>query len=276
LQAAMGLLDDLKQQADTLRQKEQVSQEEIIQNLLLAHAKLKDALHYWVELFNSLNVIKPQISRVYYLEGGATRMDNLRQSDYNVNGRRLTLDHKDYIEAIVLRFRCATEQKLTVEKQTDPVVTRMREHLWTNNIKFDLKEIRNDRGYVERGIFTIPCEVPVMVTMVGDLENGRIKIVAKNLEKFGEYTNVYDFDEFGKEILEELGKVIIAKPNNFRTLGRHQEALRATSTRPPRAAGEAPLHQYPVDPAPPTASPMDDISDPTKSFLGSIKSILKR
>ena len=262
----MGLLDDLKQQADTLRQKEQVSQEEISQNLLLAHAKLKDALHYWVELFNSLNVIKPQISRVYYL----------RQSDYNVNGRRLTLDHKDYIEAIVLRFRCATEQKLTVEKQTDPVVTRMREHLWTNNIKFDLKEIRNDRGYVERGIFTIPCEVPVMVTMVGDLENGRIKIVAKNLEKFGEYTNVYDFDEFGKEILEELGKVIIAKPNNFRTLGRHQEALRATSTRPPRAAGEAPLHQYPVDPAPPTASPMDDISDPTKSFLGSIKSILKR
>ena len=74
----MGLLDDLKQQADTLRQKEQVSQEEISQNLLLAHAKLKDALHYWVELFNSLNVIKPTISRVYYLEGGATRLDDLR------------------------------------------------------------------------------------------------------------------------------------------------------------------------------------------------------
>ena len=99
----MGLLDDLKQQADTLRQKEQVSQEEISQNLLLAHAKLKDALHYWVEQFNSLNVIKPSITRVYYLEGGATRMDDLHQSDYNVNGRRLTLDHKDYIEAIILR-----------------------------------------------------------------------------------------------------------------------------------------------------------------------------
>ena len=143
----MGLLDDLKQQADTLRQKEQVSQEEISQNLLLAHAKLKDALHYWVELFNSLNVIKPAITRVYYLEGGGLRMENLRQSDYNVNGRRLTLDHKDYIEAIVLRFRCASDQKLTIEKQTDPVVQRMREHLWTNNLKFDLKEIRNERGY---------------------------------------------------------------------------------------------------------------------------------
>jgi hypothetical protein len=271
----MGLLDDLKQQADSLRQKEQVSQEEISQNLLLAHAKLKDALHYWVELFNSLNVIKPPIIRVYYLEGGATRLDNLLQSDYNVNGRRLTVDHKDYIEAIILRFRCASDQRLTIEKQTDPVVQRMREHLWSNNLKFDLKEIRNERGYTERGIFTLPCEVPVVVTMSGDLENGRIKIVAKNLEKFGEYTNQYDFDEFGKEVLEELGKVIIAKPNNFRTLGRHQESLRATTTRPPQPAAKA-APQYPAEPAPAPAAAADGNGDPTKSFLGSIKSILRR
>ena len=273
----MGLLDDLKQQADTLRQKEQVSQEEINQNLLLAHAKLKDALHYWVELFNSLNVIKPSITRTYYLEGGASTLDGLHQSDYNVNGRRLTLDHKDYIEAIVLRFRCASDQKLTIEKQTDAVVQRMREHLWTNNLKFDLKEFRNERGYTERGIFTINCEVPVMVTMIGDLENGRIKIVCKNLEKLGEFTNVYEFDEFNKEVLEELGKVIIAKPNNFRTLGRHQESMRATAPRVPRPDVETrPPVSRPQPQAQPQQAPLDDVSDPTKSFLGSIKSILKR
>ena len=273
----MGLLDDLKQQADTLRQKEQVSQEEINQNLLLAHAKLKDALHYWVELFNSLNVIKPSITRTYYLEGGASTLDGLHQSDYNVNGRRLTLDHKDYIEAIVLRFRCASDQKLTIEKQTDAVVQRMREHLWTNNLKFDLKEFRNERGYTERGIFTINCEVPVMVTMIGDLENGRIKIVCKNLEKLGEFTNVYEFDEFNKEVLEELGKVIIAKPNNFRTLGRHQESMRATAPRVPRPDAETrPPVSRPQTQTQPQQAPLDDVSDPTKSFLGSIKSILKR
>ena len=118
------------------------------------------------------------------------------------------------------------------------MVQRVREHLWSNNLKFELKEVRNERGYIERGIFTVPCEVPVMVTMVGDLENAHIRIVCKNLEKFGEYTNIYDFDEFGKEVLEELGKVIIAKPNNFRTMGRHQERLRTTATRPLRPASE--------------------------------------
>jgi hypothetical protein len=214
----MGLLDDLKQQADSLRLKQQVSQKELNQNLLLAHAKLEDALRYWVDLFNSLNVIKPVIPRYYYLEGGATTLENLLQCDYNANGRRLTVDHKDYIDAIVLRFRCVGDQKLTLEKQTDPLVQRMREHLWANNLKFDVKEIRNERGYLERGIFTVLCEVPVMLTIAADHENAQIKITAKNLEKFGEYAYIFDFDEFGKEVMEELVKVIIAKPSKFRTM----------------------------------------------------------
>ncbi len=261
----MGLLDDLKRQADSLRQKQQVTQEEISQNLLLAHAKLKDALHYLIELFNSLNVIKPVVPRYYYLEGGVSKLEDLLQCDYNVNGRRLTLDHKDYIEAIVLRFRCIADDTLILEKESEPMVKRLREHLWANNVKFDLREIRNERGYVERGIFTIFCDVPVVVTIAADLENAQIKIVTKNLEKLGEYAYTYDFDEFGPEILEELAKVIIAKPNTFRTLGKHQAAMRTTASRPPRIEAD--------DSAP---EQMSDGINPGKSFIGNIKSKLNR
>jgi hypothetical protein len=266
----MGLLDDLKQQADTLRQKQQVTQEELNENLLSAHGKLKDALHYWIEMFSSLNVIKPVVPRFYYLEGGVSKLDNLLQCDYNVNGRRLTLDHHDYIEAIVLRFSCVADAKLVMEKQSDPMVKRLRDHLWANNLRFDLKEVRNERGYTERGIFTVICDVPVTVTIAADLENAQIKIITKNLEKLGEYTYIYDFDEFGKEILEELAKVIIAKPNVFRTLGRYQAAMRTTTTRA--------LRMQPDDPGPaqPMPASMEDASDPAKSFIGNIKSILKR
>lgn len=266
----MGLLDELKQQANSVREKQQVSQAELNQNLLLAHAKLKDALHYWVEVFNSLNVIKPVIPRHYYLEGGSTTLENLLQCDYNVNGRRLTLDHRDYIEAIVLRFRCAADQKLTIEKNTNPLVQRLREHLWSNNLKFDVKEVRNDRGYVERGIFTVLCEVPVLITILADLENAQVKIIAKNLEKFGEYTYIYDFDEFGNEVLDELGKVIIAKPNQFRGLGKRQAAMRTTMVRASRIEPDDRAASLPMQ------SATQDAGDPTKTLLGNIKSILKR
>lgn len=266
----MGLLDDLKQQADSLRQKQQVTQAELNQNLQAAHARLKDGLRYLVELFNSLNIIKPVVPRYYYLEGGVTRLDDLMQCDYNCNGRRLTVDHKDYIDAIVLRFRCAGDGQLTIEKQSDPMVQRLRDHLWTHALKFDVNEARNERGYVERGTFTIKCEVPVTITISADLENALIKITCKNLEKLGEYTYAYDFDEFGKEVLEELGKVILAKPNVFRTTGRRQQAMNTTTNL--RAAREAVAAQ--PDPDPRFEEPVT--ADQSKSLMGNIKSLLKR
>jgi hypothetical protein len=266
----MGLLDDLKQQADSLRQKQQVTQAELNQNLQLAHAGLKDGLHYLVDLFNSLNVIKPVVPRYYYLEGGVSKLENLLQCDYNCNGRRLTVDHKDYIEAIVLRFRCVGNGQVTIEKQSDPMVQRLRDHLWTHALKFDVNEVRNERGYVERGIFTLKCEVPVTITIAGDLENAQIKITTKNLEKLGEYVYVYDFDEFGKDVLEELGKVIIAKPNNFRTTGRRQQSMATTTNL--RAAREATSAQ--PDPVPSPAA--DPAGEQGKGLMGNIKSLLKR
>ena len=228
----MGLLDELKQQAvialKEQQEKEQVTQMGRDQKLQLAHAKLKDALHYWVELFDSLNVIKPKIPRHYYLESGTIKLENLMQCDYNVNERRLTLNHVEFIEAIVLHYRCVADGKLTIEKHMDPVVRRMREHLVTNNLKFDLKEFSNDYGYIERGVFTVTREVPVTINIVADMANMQVKISTKNLEKFGDYTYIFDFDEFGKELSEELAKVIMAKPSMFRTMGRHQQAMRAT------------------------------------------------
>ncbi len=260
----MGLLDDLKQQADSLRQKQHLTQAELNQNLQLTHVRLKDGLHYLVDLFNSLNIIKPVVPRHYYVEGGVTKFENLLQCDYNCNGRRLTVDHRDYIEAIVLRFRCVGDGKITIEKVSDPLVQRLRDYLWTNALKFDVQEVRHERGYVERGIFTVACEVPVTITIAADPENTQIRIITKNLEKLGEYLYLYDFDEFGKEVLEELGKVIIAKPNSFRTTGRHQQAMTTSSARAPRAD---------ADKAPPA---VEDPETSDHSFLGNIKSLLKR
>ena len=266
----MGLLDELKQQAEVLHHQQQASQEERNQSLLRAHAKLKDALHYWVELFNSLNVIKPVIPRNYYLDSGAAGFDNLMQYDYNVNGRRLTRDHRDYIEAIVLRFRCAAERKVTIEKQGDRLVQQMREYLWMNNLRFDIKEIRNERGYVERGIFTLNCEVPVMINIAADLEKSQIAIITANFETLGKYEYYYDYDEFGNEILEEIAKAILGKPNAFRTLGRYQQAMRVTPTRVAHREIDDSAQPQPLQTGP------DHAGDPARGFVGNLNPILKR
>ena len=266
----MGLLDELKQQADALRLKQQQSEEKLGRQLQLAHAKLSETLRYWITLFDSLNVIRPSIARCYFLDGGSVRLDNLMQRDYAVNGRRATRDHRDYIEAVVLRFRCAAERKVTIEKQGDRLVQQMRDYLWMNNLRFDIKEIRNERGYVERGIFTLNCEVPVMINIAADLEKSQIAVITANFETLGKYEYYYDYDEFGNEILEEIAKAILGKPNAFRTLGRYQQAMRVTPTRVAHREIDDSAQPQPLQTGP------DHAGDPARGFVGNLNPILKR
>ena len=137
----MGLLDDLKRQAEAVALREKSVQDTRTAKLQAVHAHLSSALQYWVEFFKTLNVLKPNVARNYFLEG-STQLAGLVQCDYNVNGRRLTEEHRDYIDAIVLRFRCAAPGTIVVEKESQAIVTRLQEHLWRHGLKFDLKERR--------------------------------------------------------------------------------------------------------------------------------------
>jgi hypothetical protein len=217
----MSLLDDLKQQAESLALRERAVQDNRSAKLQAAHSRLSAALQYWVEFFKTLNVVKPPVLRNYYLEG-SNQLAGLVQCDYNVNGRRLTVDHRDYIDAIVLRFRCAAPGKIIIEKESQALVTRLQEHLWRHGLKFDLKETRGNGAYVERGTFSIQNEVVVTMTIAAEMDDAQIKLTVRNLPRLGEDTYVYDNDEFGPELFEEIGKAVLGQANQLRTLGRRQ------------------------------------------------------
>src|SRR5215213_579835 len=208
----MGLLDELKQQAESVLVKQRTTEENESQKLQASHTRMKSALQYWVDFFKALNVVHPVIFRNYYIEG-STQLNNLVQCDYDVNSRRMTVGHQDYINSIELRFRCASDTPVTVEKQSDVMVKRLREQLWQHGLKFELREIRREGAYIERGVFTIDADVTVRLTMTADLAASHIKLSVRNLERLYEYSYVYDDDEFGPEVMEEIGKAILGQPN---------------------------------------------------------------
>jgi hypothetical protein len=222
----MGILDDLKQQAESVLVTKRTTQETHNEKLQASHARMKAALQYWVDFFKALNIVKPVIPRNYYIEGSA-QLENLIQCDYDVNSRRITVQQQDYIDSIELRYRCASDVAITVEKESDVLVKRLREHLWQHGLKFDLREIRKEGAYIERGIFTIHGDVTVRLTMTAELDNSQIRLTVRNLERLGEYSYLYDDSEFSSELLEEVGKAILGKPHKMRAMGRLQSAALA-------------------------------------------------
>ncbi len=264
----MSLLDDLKNQAEVLRKRQQSGSALHDHYFREIHERLKLVYQHMNELAKSLNTIRPEVIRYFYIEG-STVLEGLRQADYQVSARRKTIDHADYFEELVVRTRCVGTEKLRFAKESEPLVTRMREFLWGNSLKFDLRESRSERGYVQSGTFTVEPEVPVSITVSGVPERGHILIVTRNLEKLGEVTYTYEIDEVDTPLLEELTRLLIGKPNQFRRMGKHQQPMRP-------AQRARPVTETPVpEPEPPV---IDDLpaEDSPKSILGSLRSLLRR
>lgn len=262
----MGLLDDLKQQAESRKQEEQTNQAEKRRNLQAVNAALRGAFQYFTELANSLNILKPEVARSFYIES-TTKLDNLRQLNYRVRDRRKTVDQQDYFEEVALRFSWAGSQALVIEKDSPMLIPRLRDYLAGYNLRFECREIKNDRSVVERAVFTIEPEVIASAAFAGNWDTGMIRLTLKNIEVLGSVDYQYDATELDGTLFEELVKLVLGKPNNLRNLGRHQEMLRTT----PRLRATISEVQYPS---------VEQLSAPesgTKSsLLDNLKSLLKR
>lgn len=262
----MGLLDDLKQQVESQRQQEQSDQADKSRGVKAMHAKLHEVARYFTELANSLNLIKQQVVRSFYIEGTNT-LDDLRQCDYAVRERRKTIEHEDYLEEVSLRYRCLGERNLVIEKESQ-LVQRTESLLWSYNLRFENREVRNDRGLIERAVFTITKDVPAAVAFISDADPGKIKLIIKNVERLGGLHYEYDASEVNGELLEEIAKLVLGKPNNLRQIGKYQEMVRSTPRLTP-AMTETP------DP-PPSQQQMSPAPEPQGGLVDNLKSLLKR
>lgn len=227
----MKFLDELKKEAEERKQQEALETQSKLsalgQNFMQLQAKLREIYAYLDDLVKQLNVVKPIVLRSYSIEG-LGNFEGLNQKEYALNKTHKSIDNKDFIDTITLRLKCTAKSALSTEKDSPGLIKTMCEYLWDFNIKFELQEMKNQRGFVDRAVFKVPCEVPVTVAFNGDLEKSTIKIQVKNLERLGESTLTYEIDEIDEQFLDEFSKFLVGKPNHFRQLGKYQSTARTS------------------------------------------------
>lgn len=230
----MGLLDDLRKEAEELKRKQleetQNKIQSLNQNFVLVQGKLAQVYRFLHELVNQLNVVQLPVTRSYYI-GSFGQVDGMRQTDYAVATKNFTLDNRDFIKEIHLRYKCVTDRELKVTKESEAAVEQFRDYLWRNNLKFDCHEIRHPRGYLEKGEFTLSSAILVSFVVSADFDQAKIRIASRNFELLGISEFVYDAEEIDDALLDEFGKALLGKPNAFRTLGKAQAALIKARTR---------------------------------------------
>lgn len=224
----MAFLDDLKKEAEARKVLEQTQTqsklETVSQNFLAVQSEFREILRYLQELTNQLNVLDLDIKRSYVIEGVGL-VDNFRQADYAVSTDSMRIGQKDFINAIYLRFKCTTDRAITIERDNPAQIEVQKDYLWQNNLKYECREYKNDRGLVHRAVFDVTREIPVSIKISADFEHARIFFLFKNFNGLTVNEFTYELNEVTGEFLDEFAKYLVDKPNNFRNLGQHQLKL---------------------------------------------------
>ncbi|MGE5522957.1 MAG: hypothetical protein ACM3SS_04515 [Rhodospirillaceae bacterium] len=263
----MDLLDELKRQAESQKKQQEAREQDQAQILTSIHEALGGMSKYFTELANSLNVVKPEVARNYVVHGTST-LQRLLQGDYFVRERKKSIDFRDYFEQVTLRFHAVGQQVLSIECFADHATDRLRNYLQAYGLRFETQAFRNDRGVTLRTVFSVLPDVPATITAVADWNTGTIRLKMRNVETIGDAEYCYEPAEVDRKLLDELAKLILGQPNEFRTMGRHQESLRVRIVA--RPIERAPEHQAQAESLPvrqPESKP---------GLFGGLKSLWKK
>jgi hypothetical protein len=211
----MGLLDDLKRQADQVRTQENLQRTVKDENIRVVESAMARTFQYLMELFKQLGVLKPT-NPVAYAIPGVGDLANLQFTDSHVDYRKKKIGDKDYYDRIEFYLKWSLPQNLVVERDMPPAAKKVRDMLWSVNVKFSEEEIKGPQGTVLKTRFTIPSAMVTEAEIRADHNERRILFSGKNLLRLGRDDFVIPADDLNDSSLDEFAKVLIGQPSGFR------------------------------------------------------------
>ena len=238
-EGSVGLLDDLKKQADALKAQDTDRTESLRANAVAVDHALRRNFLYLNDLGKQLNVVQmPAPSRTRSRRCGD--INGLIVKDFFCDFRSKHFIDKDYYGEVHAPTACWSDKVLTVKKGPDEM-EKFRDFLWQSNIEHKSEQFRDERKVITHEVFKINCDFRVQAKIEGDHETGKIKIVTKNVGGFE--VDLFNLlaQEFNDNAVEEFAKFFIGRPNGWAGAREELGAERAPrAPPPPEAASRAP------------------------------------
>ena len=210
----MGLLDDLKKQADLARTHDSLQKSIREENVRAVEEAMHRLFLYLIDLFKQLAILKP-VNPINYSLTGIGDLKGLNYTDAFVDGRRKRVGDRDVYDYIDFWLKWTYPGNLVVERDMPQTIAKVKDLLWANNIKFTEEEKRNEQRSLVKVIFTIPKAVIVDFTARADHEGRRVLFFSKNALRLGVDDFAVPADELNEAVIEELAKMLIAQPSEF-------------------------------------------------------------
>lgn len=262
----MGLLDDLKKQADALKAQDVDRTESMRATAVSVDHSLRRTFLYLNDLGKQLNVVQMPSSFAFDL-ATVGKLDGLVVKDFFVDFRSKHFIDKDYYGEVQVGYRAFSDKILTVKKGPDDM-EKFRDLLWQSNIEHKSEQFRNERKVITHEVFKVKCDFRVQAKVEGDHETGKLKIVTKNVGAFEmDIFNLFA-SEMNDQGVEEFAKFMIGRPNQW------QDFVKRSAL---NSRGNAPMPPRPkVEPKYVVQNVPEPQPEEKRGLLGSLKSLIPK
>jgi len=211
----MGLLDDLKKQADMVKS-QQLSRASFLQeSIKLVDAKMHQTFLYLNELLKQLAVLKPTNPTAYSIPGVGD-FQNLAFIEAFIDYRKKKIGDRDYYDNITLFIKWASPVSLSVERDMPAAIQKVTDVLWSFGIKFTEEKINKPGGGFEKMKFTVPSNVTCDITIKADHDSARLVVKGKHFFRLGADELRIPAAEVDEALLEEFAKMLIGQSSTLR------------------------------------------------------------
>ncbi|MDP1613495.1 MAG: hypothetical protein Q8M11_20745 [Sulfuritalea sp.] len=209
-----GLLAQLKRQAE--ERLAATTQDVALEaaRMRMIDEGLRAAYRYLNDLAQQLNVLKPPFPGAYQL-GTVLRLESPKWHDSQADFRRKVGPTEDLpYERVSFRYVLRGDSPIVLEK-SDHVVETTRKALSDFGLTFKLDEMKNFKGFVERGRFTVQPEIKAGLLFEADYGKGEIHLRTRNVQRFGSVNYRVPAEAITEQTLEEIALLILGESSQF-------------------------------------------------------------
>ena len=211
----MGLLDDLKAQADALRQQQTVDTAALERNTALTESACRSLLNYFNSLTQHLNVLTPASSARFEIDPKNVAT-GFKLGEFRVDARRGRLRNNDITEHVYLHWQLKSGQKMSLTRSFPPEIERIESRLRMAGVETFGETVRNpDNGKLLEMRFAFTADFRANVRVMPEHDQGRIRFQLTNVEPLETVNAEFAAVDVGSAKLDELARWILGEPNRF-------------------------------------------------------------
>lgn len=205
----MGLLDDLRNQADTQRvsEEEEAGREANREQYYLdkIQPRMLKTYQFFKELVEHLNYIKMGTIVEYPLMPGGAPLPLCQQ------GYKVVIDSSKALKRIDFSMEGVLEEPVEFEICGKDAVFNHSERIRSYAFRHDYKDRKDAAQYVQSANFTLKGPLPLKVTVEAVIDTSEIRLTVRNFVEPGFTKHVMTVDDFSDEFLDRIGKFVLRK-----------------------------------------------------------------